>query len=86
MIIKIHGLEQGFMWGQEKKGGPLDGEPTWQEPLVKKTKQKQNKAPLTDHRVTASLVQSSLFSPQIAQHQWLISYCLRRRCTSASTC
>lgn len=56
MTIKIHRLEQGFMQGQEKKGGPLDGEPTWQQPQIKK-----NKALLTDHHVTASPVQSSLF-------------------------
>lgn len=30
------GLEQGFMQEQEKKGGPSDGEPTWQQPQIKK--------------------------------------------------
>lgn len=37
MMVKIHGLERGFMWRQETKGGPL--EPTWQEPQIKKTPQ-----------------------------------------------
>lgn len=36
MTIKIYGLEQGFLQEQEKNQGPLDGEPTWQEPQIKK--------------------------------------------------
>lgn len=45
---------QGFM---RKKEGPLDGDPIWQEPQIKK---KQSSSSLTNH-ITASLAQSSWF-------------------------
>lgn len=40
VMIKIRVLEQGFMEEQEKRGGPLDGQPTWQEPQIKQTNNK----------------------------------------------
>lgn len=39
--IKGHGLKQGFMQGE--KGSSLDGEPTRQEPQIKKQQQNSPK-------------------------------------------
>lgn len=57
--IKIYALKQGFRQGLEKKGGPSDRQPTWQKPQIKK--QTKSLRSLTDHHVTASAVESSLF-------------------------
>lgn len=65
MTIKIYGLQQGFLQEQEKNEGPLDGEPTWQEPQIKK----KNKALLADQHVTNTLTSPELFIPlQNAHH------------------
>lgn len=37
--IKVHGLKQGSIQEEKKKGSPLDGEPTWQEPQIKQQQQ-----------------------------------------------